>query len=675
MGKPEDLFSSLNEDNAPPANRYPEAGRNPQDSYRQNMTEGAIPENALPKYNAAQNGGNTNSSPFAYGGPADSPGSPQAGGLVGPPRPTSGVLSNKASSSANPFTTMPAANVNTMTPQYRSGGVFGDNTNQSSFRSEPGQRSVASGFGAFQTMPGVDVNTMTPDYSGSGKFRGDAPPAANGGYGLNVPENKFKPNSNPTSPYYSPSGQYENQPNYAPQINMVSPQRGINRAAFYQNPRADQDRANMMAYEQEAANRQAATVDRTKIGTVANIQSQKTNAFDAAAAQGSAAQIDPYQRSLGYMVPGAATSDNVYMNPAALSSGANISREDMDFRRQQQALASQTMSQAAGAGPSVATQQLNEGLAANIAAQQSLAASQRGFGNAGLTQRQLQLQAADANMKTQQEAAKMRVQEQQQGIQNAAGLTTGARQQDIGLGTSQAGFNQQSGLANQQYLNQFSLQAAQNQLQNQQFNVGNINQQDLARANLAQNNQQFNASNANQFLLQQGAYNQQASMTNLTNAQQMALANQQARLQAAGTNAAVQNQFTLSQAQLDQQTTLANLQSYYQNLGMSDSQIQALLASRTNLDLQRQQAQMAFETTQTNANLNLASQQAQLQNAAANREQQTMGNYIAGGATLGAGLIAALSDRNRKKNITTMSDKQVNKFLYSLEDIRKGDYK
>ena len=520
--------------------------------------------------------------------------------------------------------------------------------------------------GGLSSMVGGNAATMA---SATPNFRG-APPTGASPSGVNVPGNPYQPTGAPTTPYYSPSDQYTNAPASASPAVQVAPTAGsINKAAFYMNERGDQDRANMMAYEQAAGNRQAATVDRTNVGTSANIQGQRTNAFDSQAAQANAVRLMGAQEAAGAQMNPTTTSNNVGLNPAAQAGNVAISREDMDFRNQQQALAAQTMAQAAGQGPSVATQQMNQGLAANLAAQQAAAASQRGFGNTAATSRQLAQQQAGANLGTAQQAAQLRMQEQQQGIQNAAGLTTGARAQDIGLGTAQAGLTQQTGLSNQAASNQFALQNQASQLQNQQFNAGMINTQNLNQAQLAQQNQQFNVGNQNQFALQNAAYQQQANMGNTSNQQQMALANQQAQLQAAGTNQASQNQFTLAQAQLNNQTNLANLQSYYQQQGMNDAQVQAMLASRTNLDLQRQQAQMGYETLQTNAGLGQATINAQLQNAAANREVQQQGNYIAGGATLVGAGITALSDKREKKDISNLTNKQINKFLYSLGEI------
>ena len=465
----------------------------------------------------------------------------------------------------------------------------------------------------------------------------------------------------------------KNAQDYAPTSQYAAPNAGaINRAAFYQDPRADADRAALLAEQARVTGRAAPEAQAAQIGNAQTIQDAKTNAFNISSTGMRAANVGQAQQASGWNMPSVATgqgaqiaptttSNNVNLGPATQANNVNISREDLDFRNQQQALASQTMAQAAGQGPSIASQQLGAGLSANLAAQNAAAASQRGFGNAGNTQRQLMEQQAGANMQTSQQAAQMRVQEQQQGIQNAAGLTTGARAQDIGLGTSQAGLTQQTGLSNQAASNQFLLQGASNQLANQQFNAGMINNQNLQQAQLGQQasqfgatninqmnqlagqlgqqNNQFNTTNANQFQLQNAAYQQQANAANQAAAQQTGLANQATSLAASGQNQQAANQFQLSQAQLSQQTNLANMQSKLQTMGLNDSQIAQILGTTTNLDLQRQAAMQQYEQLQTNAGLGQATTQAGIENAAANR--QATQNAATTGA-VGTGLAAML---------------------------------
>lgn len=104
-----------------------------------------------------------------------------------------------------------------------------------------------------------------------------------------------------------------------------------------------------------------------------------------------------------------------------------------EFRQGQQGLISQLQARAAGtAGPSLAEQQLQQGQEANIKAQLSRAASQRGGYNP-LAARQTAQDIAMGGQQVNQQAALLRSQEQQQAEQALAGALQAGRQQDIGV--------------------------------------------------------------------------------------------------------------------------------------------------------------------------------------------------------------------------------------------------
>jgi len=135
----------------------------------------------------------------------------------------------------------------------------------------------------------------------------------------------------------------------------------------------------------------------------------------------------------------AATAGQINFTPQQVQ--ANISE---DFRNAQMGLMQQLQLQAAGQGPSVAQNQLQQGMEANIAAQQAALAGTRGgaMGQAGMA-RNVAQQGAQIQAQTNQQAANLRLQEQLGAQQNLAGLSQQARQGDIQTGFGQADLAQQ----------------------------------------------------------------------------------------------------------------------------------------------------------------------------------------------------------------------------------------
>jgi hypothetical protein len=127
--------------------------------------------------------------------------------------------------------------------------------------------------------------------------------------------------------------------------------------------------------------------------------------------------------------------------------GATLDRQhDLEARKYQTGLMDALRLQAAGGGPSLATASMRAATDRNNAQAMGMAASMKGPQSA-LAGRQVALGAAGANQQAAQASAMMRMQEQL----NAQGLlgqvSSGVRAQDIGAATTQAGFNQQGGLA------------------------------------------------------------------------------------------------------------------------------------------------------------------------------------------------------------------------------------
>jgi hypothetical protein len=129
-------------------------------------------------------------------------------------------------------------------------------------------------------------------------------------------------------------------------------------------------------------------------------------------------------------------------------------QEQNQFRQQQRGLIGQLGERVAGNAPSVAAEQFRAAQESNLRQAASLAASQRGTGNAALQSRGLGQAVSAANLGAAGQAAQLRAAEQQAAEQTLGGLLQGARGQDIGLATSQ----QQLGLQAEQIRGQLQAQ-------------------------------------------------------------------------------------------------------------------------------------------------------------------------------------------------------------------------
>ena len=145
---------------------------------------------------------------------------------------------------------------------------------------------------------------------------------------------------------------------------------------------------------------------------------------------------------------------------ANLANAAQINMTPQDqYRAQQSQLANSLMAQYTGQAPTTAEQVYGRNLDKALASNMAMAASARGGANPALLNKAL----LNANAQQQQGAladTAIAAQQERAGLANAlAGITTGARGQDIGLAQTQAGLQQQVAIANAAAQNQQQMQA------------------------------------------------------------------------------------------------------------------------------------------------------------------------------------------------------------------------
>lgn len=152
------------------------------------------------------------------------------------------------------------------------------------------------------------------------------------------------------------------------------------------------------------------------------------------------------------------------------------------FRDGQMNLAQQLAQQAAGQGPSLATNMLRQGAEANTAATFAQLASQRG-GPSAMGARSAMQNAAQIQAQTGRDAANTRIQEQLSAREQLNTVLGQGRQQDIGLATSQAQLNQEANLT--AYKGQLESAIAQGTLDQQTASQMFAAAQDKAKTNAA----------------------------------------------------------------------------------------------------------------------------------------------------------------------------------------------
>ena len=295
-----------------------------------------------------------------------------------------------------------------------------------------------------------------------------------------------------------------------------------------------------------------------------------------------------------------------------------ISREDAEFRQGQAQLAAQLQAQAAGQGPSLATQQLKQATDRNIA-QQAAAAAAAG-GNSALAQRNLSQNAAQLGRSAAADAAQMRIQEQLAAREQLAGVLAGARGQDIGLAQAQAQLQQQINLANQQAGNQFGL-----------ANMEALNQFALEQARLQQQGRQFDVGAANEFALQRAQMQQQAGLA----------------------SQAQYNEMLARNTQNEQQVRLANMEATLRQRGMNDEQIRAMMGMQLAQEEAQRQAMIDKERLEVQQNAAMQGIALQGHEGSQQRTQAIIGGLFGGLGAAGA----AFSDPKAKDDMRSMGPK------------------
>jgi hypothetical protein len=193
----------------------------------------------------------------------------------------------------------------------------------------------------------------------------------------------------------------------------------------------------------------------------------------------------------------ASQAQTAQMSPAQIAElqrmqAAGISREDVDFRQKQLALANALEAQASGQAPSAAQTQLQRANELAVKQQMALAASARG-GNPILAQRQAAQNIAAIQQESAGKSAEMALQEQAAARGQLGEILSQSRGQDIGITTSQASFVQEADKVNKMAEDARVLQQA--QLAQDAAKVNAMSATDVAKfnADLATKAAQFNS--------------------------------------------------------------------------------------------------------------------------------------------------------------------------------------
>jgi hypothetical protein len=251
------------------------------------------------------------------------------------------------------------------------------------------------------------------------------------------------------------------------------------------------------------------------------------------APQGQAATLGKAQTYGGAQMGPTISSQGSTVGPTATTNAASVQAAQMNAGQynqtfgQEQGLAGQLALQAQGMGPSVAQVTAQQQAGQNLQNQMAMLGSQRGSSNPA----QAQMAAASAGAAAQQQAAQQavlgRTQEELGAQQSYGSLLSGMNQQAQNFAGTQAnlsqqanlanaGFGQQTNLANQSAINAQNLAQAQLSQQNSQYNAGQGNAMDQAQAGLYQQAGLQNQSQLNQFTMQNAANQQQMALGNLS---------------------------------------------------------------------------------------------------------------------------------------------------------------
>lgn len=172
------------------------------------------------------------------------------------------------------------------------------------------------------------------------------------------------------------------------------------------------------------------------------------------------------------------------MGPAAQMQSSSMQAANVDqsqanqFRAGQQGLVGMLGNAAAGNGPSAAQAQLQQATDQNLNAQLALAKS--GSGNGSIAMKRAMMNQATIGQQAASQSAALRAQEQQQAQSALGGVLAGAREQDLGVASTDANLAQQASAQNATLAQQAAAQNANMQQQAAITDAGMQQQTNLA---------------------------------------------------------------------------------------------------------------------------------------------------------------------------------------------------
>jgi hypothetical protein len=387
--------------------------------------------------------------------------------------------------------------------------------------------------------------------------------------------------------------------------------------------------------------------------------------------RGTTQQVTAQQVSAGTMTP-AQIAQLQAMSPAQIAElermqAAGISREDLEFRQKQMALANSLEAAARGEGPSIAASQLQKANEDAIKAQQALAASARG-GNPVLAQRQAAMNIAALQQENAAKSAELKLQEAQQARAQLGDVLGSARGQDIGVSTSQAGFEQEATKVNKMAEDQRVLQ--QSQLDQEAAKVNKLaeDQRALTQAGFEQEAlkasfmadeeaKKFNADLALKAATFNSDQDFKAAMSDAErqlDAQKTAFL---ANIDVSKFNAQAQNEMERFKADSLLRTQIANQAAQLQATGMG---IEAI-ARQLGIQQQTAEALITSETAMFTAEQQRLGEQKKADSAMA-------GNLLSTAGTVAAAIISDETDKKNIKPLDLGSDTKKKDFSTRLQE-------
>ena len=366
---------------------------------------------------------------------------------------------------------------------------------------------------------------------------------------------------------------------------------------------------------------------------------------------------------------------------AAQATAAPVTAATLDQSQQQQLRQRQMslLDSIERGGPSAAEATLRKATDEAIATQAGSVAAARGTGRAG-AQWQAANQIAGIQGRAGADAAILRAGEEQKRRDQLLQGYEGTRGADIGVASTQAGFQQQANITGAQLQTGVSQSNASNQTNVSLANASAENVRGLKQADLEQAAAAGNQSAINEMRTRQAQLNQTADITTAQLGLDAAKANQGAAVTTGVADADAANRMAQLQAQINSQQGIAN--SAQQNeLAKLQAQIDAqrnIVDSTATNDAAREQARIQLSTNVANLDAELRSrglddaqrkmqldayieQQAQalgwdkneaaLEVARSSANKELAGGILKGIVTVGA---AALSDRRAKTDITPL---------------------